>query len=104
MKKYNELEKAAEEALNSLNNLQQVEANEYLHSKIMLRMQNKNTPPPAYNRLMLRLAAVLLLFVCLNGVSYYVLKQNTATSQPKQITGKEGFAEAYGLNSSMENY
>jgi len=41
MKNQQEIERMAEQTLNSLNNLQQLEANEYLHAKIVQRMNTR---------------------------------------------------------------
>ena len=104
MKNIKDFEKQAEQALNSLNNLQQVEANEFLHAKIMHRMQNRGEASPLYyNKLMVRLAAVLCLFICINGLSFFVLNQSktTVTKKPADVTV---FAQAYGLNTNLNSY
>jgi hypothetical protein len=103
MKNKQDIEQAAEQALNSLNHMQQVEANEYLHAKIMQRMQNNKVIPMAYNRLMLRLAAVLILLIGVNALSFYVLKQRSTTTE-KTTTGADAFAKAYNLNNNLDSY
>ena|ERR1700761_7663858 len=103
MKNKQDIEQAAEQALNSLSNLQQVEANEYLHAKIVQRMQNNKAAPMAYNRLMLQLAAVLILLIGVNAVSFYVLKQRS-TNTEKTTTGADAFAKAYNLNNNLDSY
>ena len=104
MKNIKDFETQAEQALNSLNNLQQVEANEFLHAKIMHRMQNTGEASPLYyNKLMVRLAAVLCLFICINAVSFFVLNQSktTVTKKPADITV---FAQEYGLTTNLNSY
>jgi len=54
---------------------------------------------------MLRLAAVLILFIGLNGVSYYVLKQHTAVTNTKTTTTwVNAFADAYSLDNNSDSY
>ena len=104
MKNQQEIERMAEQTLSSLDNLQQVEANEYLHSKIWLRINDTSKSiPPAYNRLMLRLAAVLFLFIGINCVSFYALKQHSVDTAQKS-SGADAFANAYNLNDNSDSY
>ncbi len=104
MKNIKDLEKQAEQALNSLNNLQQVDANEFLHAKVLHRMQSRQeVKPMVYNKLMVRLAAVLCLFVCINSISYIALMQKNTTTA-KTSAGVDVFAEAYGLNNNLNSY
>ena len=104
MKNIKDFEKQVGQALNSLDNLQQVEANEFLHAKIMHRMQNRGEASPLYyNKLMVRLAAVLCLFVCINAVSFFALNQTKQTTVKKQA-GADVFAQAYGLNTNLNSY
>ena len=105
MKNIKDFEKRAEQALNSLDNLQQVEANEFLHSKIMYRMQNRGEASPLYyNKLMVRLAAVLCLFVCINAVSFFAINQNKTTTATQKPANADSFAQAYGLNTNLNSY
>jgi hypothetical protein len=105
MKNQQEIEQKAEQTLNSLNNMQQLEANEYLHSKILQRMNdNRKVIPMAYNRVMLRLAAVLILFIGINAVSFYVLKQSGNTVTVKKAATADAFADAYNLNNNVDSY
>lgn len=104
MKDRKEIEQLAEQALHSLDNLQQLEANDFLAAKAWQRMQNHpHNLSPVYNKLLVRLAVVLLMFTGINCVSFYVLSKksaNTATA----ATGVDAFADAYGLNNSSGNY
>ena len=106
MKNKQDLEKQAEQTLNSLDNLQQVEANAFLDAKVLHRMQVMHQPP-AINaqKLMMRLVAVLCLFICLNVASYVILKQrNSNTITTKNTNGVDAFADAYGLNNNSNSY
>ncbi|MFD0750559.1 hypothetical protein ACFQZS_10420 [Mucilaginibacter calamicampi] len=99
-----EIEQLAERALHSLDNLQQVDANDFLAAKAWQRMQNRRHGlSPAYNKLLLRLAVVLLMFVGINCVSFYVLNNKSADTA-STATGVDAFASAYGLSSSSGNY
>jgi hypothetical protein len=105
MKNIQGLEDKVQQTLNSLNNLQQLEANEFLHAKILNRMANKQASPSmAYNKLMVRLVAVLCLFICVNGISFFVLKQKSNTVNTKNYTGADAFANAYGLDNNLNSY
>ena len=98
------IEQLADEALNSLNHLQQVEANEFLAAKAWQRMQSyKRSMPPAYNKIWLRLTVVLLLFTGINCVSYYILSKKN-TNNTSTTTGVDAFADAYGLSNKLNNY
>ena len=105
MKNQQEIEQLAEQTLNSLNNVQQLEANEYLHSKILQRMNDsRKVIPMAYNRVMLRLAAVLVLFIGINAVSFYMLKQSDNTVTVNKAATADAFANAYNLNNNLDSY
>ncbi len=106
MKNMKNFEKQAEQALKSLDNLQQVEANEFLHAKIMHRMQNiPDASPLYYNKLMVRLTGVLCLFICINVATFFVLTPaKTETPTQKQPTDAASFAQAYGLNTNLNSY
>ena len=104
MKNKQDLEKQAEQTLNSLDNLQQVEANAFLDAKVLYRMQMRHdTPATNTGKLMMRLAGVLCLFICLNITTYLVLKQPKHTTT-KNINGVDAFADAYGLNNNSNSY
>ena len=104
MKDKKEIEQLAEQALHSLDNLQQLDANDFLAAKAWQRMQNHRLAVPAsYNKLLLRLAVVLLMFTGINCVSFYVLSKKTANTTTG-ATGVDAFANAYGLSNSSGNY
>jgi hypothetical protein len=104
MKNNQDIEKAVQQTLDSLDNLQQLEANEFLYAKIKQRMDNTaKVVPMNYNRIMLRLAAILILFIGINGVSFYVLKHSDAPAV-QTASGANAFADAYNLNSNTDSY
>lgn len=104
MKNKQEIEKAVEQTLNSLDGVQQLEANEYLYVKILNRMRDDRQEVVKFNRLMLRLSFVLTLFVCLNGLTYYLLTVKPAPKQGKTVTGSSAFENAYQLNNNSYSY
>ncbi len=108
MKNKQELEQKVEQTLNSLDNLQQLEANEFLHAKILHRMGGNSTATNlGYSKIMIRLAAILCLLIGINCVSFYVLKPQTdigKVTAAKTATGANAFAEAYGLNNNLNSY
>jgi len=101
------IEKLTEATLNSLNGLQQVEANEFLHAKIINRMQaNELKERVTYNRLMVKLSVALGLFICVNGVSYYLFAHQSQNKGKVKTTVSPvaAFAEEYSLNTNSYNY
>jgi len=106
MKGKHELEKLADDALSSIDNIGQVEANEFLYGKIMSRMQARQVAErQQFNRLMLKLSMVLTLFVGINGVSFYLLhKHRQHPQQAKQVNGQAAFAQEYSLKNSTYGY
>ena len=104
MKNRKDIEQLAEQALHSLDNLQQLEANDFLAAKAWQRMQTYHHGLPAgYNILLLRMAAVLVMFIGINCVSFYVLGKKSANTT-SAATGVDAFSSAYGLSNSSENY
>ena len=104
MKDRKEIEQLAEQALHSLDNLQQLEANDFLAAKVWQRMQtHRHSLPPAYNKLLFRLAVVLVMFVGINCVSFYMLTKTSKTNT-QAATGVDAFASAYGLSNNSDNY
>lgn len=104
MKNKQEIERQVEQTLNSLNNLQAAEGNEYLYSKIINRMQYNRQETVKTNQLMLRLSLALALFVCVNGMSYYVLSSRASKSPNQSASGKSAFADTYQLNGNDYSY
>jgi thiosulfate reductase cytochrome b subunit len=100
MKTQQEIEEQAAQALNSLDNLQPVEANAYLYSKIKNRMiQNRQTSVAAHTRLMFKLSAALLLFLCINVTSIYLL--NRFGQPDNKVAGKN---TATGIAAVSQEY
>ena len=104
MKNKQEIDKAVEQTLNSLDGVQQCDANEYLYVKILNRMRDAKEEAVKFNRLMLRLSFVLALFVCVNGLSYYLLTVKPNTKQGKTVSGSSAFSNAYQLNNNSYSY
>ena len=107
MKNKQELEKLAEMALTSLDNLQPVEANEFLYGKIANRIQMRQTlDRKTSQRLMLKLAVALVVFIGVNAASFYVLERQQHQAHPKAVvaTGAAAFAQEYSLQNSSYNY
>jgi hypothetical protein len=105
MKKHGDIEKLADQTLNSLDGLQEVEANGYLYAKIKQRMHDNNEVVPLYgSRIMLRLAAVLILFISINCISFYALKQQKEQMTAPGSNDVSAFASAYGLNTNTDSY
>lgn len=104
MKDRKEIKQLAEQALHSLDNLQQVDTNDFLAAKAWQRMQSyRHSLPTGYNKLLLRLAVVLLMFTGINCVSFYVLSKKSANTTTA-ATGVDAFANAYGLSNNSGNY
>jgi hypothetical protein len=104
MKNQQEIELQAQQTLDSLNQVQAVDGNDYLYSKIINRISSDRQQTIKNNQLMLRLSLVLALFVCINGLSYYLLPLRQATVQTKIVSAKKAFAEAYQLNGNSYSY
>jgi len=106
MKSQQEIEALSNQALNSLDNLQPAEANAFLYSKIRNRMlSNRRDETAKYTRLMVRLSAALVLFVCVNLTSYYFLqrwqKSNVKTTK---VSGANAFSEEFLPTESTYSY
>src|ERR1700744_4547425 len=102
MKSREEIERAAEQVLNSLNGLQAIEPNEFLYTRIVSRMQQARQEMAISNhKLMVRLSLCVGLFVCINLISFYFFKRNSGQQQVK--TGNAAFAKEYQLNGQDYN-
>lgn len=103
MKSREEIERAAEDALNSLDGIRAAEANEFLYTRVINRMQHDRQGRAVRGqRLMVRLGLCLGLFVCVNGVSFYMLNRNKPANQSS--AGSSAFAREYQLNGQQYNY
>jgi hypothetical protein len=105
MKSREEIERLTEDTLNSLDNMQQVEANEFLYGKVINRMQmNERKERLTYRRLVLRLSFTLVLFAGINIASFYVLQhRETRTTKPVSSSAN-AFAREYSLTGENYNY
>ncbi len=104
MNKQNKVDQLVEQTLGSLDNLQQLEPNEFLAAKAWHQLQNRNVVMPyRHNKLLFRLVAVLIVFVGINCFSFYIMNSNSK-KQTESTTGVNAFADAYGLNNYSENY
>ena len=99
-----ELEQLANRALTSLDNLQQVDANEYLYSKIVNRMQTARLETAAQNRRwMFRLTGALVLFLGINVASFYLLTKPKPASA-KTTTGIAAVNQEYFAKTDTYSY
>lgn len=93
----------ANQALTSLDNLQQVEANAYLYAKIVNRMQlARQNIAARHTRLMFRLTAALLLLLCVNITGFYLLKKQQPGS--KKANGITALSQEYFPQNDSYNY
>jgi hypothetical protein len=105
MKNKQEIEHLTEATLNSLDNLQQVEANEFLYAKIRHRMQTSELHERAsYNRLMVQLSVALCLFICINGASFYLFQHRQSKTAETNASAAAAFAEEYSLKDNSYSY
>ena len=107
MKNKQDIEKLTETTLASLDNLQPVEANEFLYGKVVNRMQMREALNRKTNqRLMLKLAAALVVFIGINAASFYVFERQQRKPQTKSavVTGAAAFAQEYSLQNNSYNY
>jgi hypothetical protein len=106
MKNMEDAEKFAEEALKSIDNIQAVEANEFIFTRIKSRMETKVQASKRERvKLLYRLSALLLVFVMLNATSYFVLKPVQSAPVTKHKTSSiSAFADDYQLEQGSYNY
>lgn len=103
MKTPQEIDHLTNQALASLDNLQQVDANGCLYTKIVNRMQLARQSAATRNtRLMFRLTAALLLFLCVNIISFYLLKK-LQPANPK-TNGITALSQEYFPQNDSYNY
>ena len=105
MKSKHELEKLADDALRSIEGIEQVKANDILYGKIMNRMQARQTAERRdFSHLMLKLSLVLTLFVGINGLSFYLLHKRSQSNGAKQVSGQAAFVREYSLQNNSYGY
>jgi len=105
MKNLKEAEKQADEALKSIDNIQSIDVNEFLYTRIKNRIDaldgqiEKPIVWPLY-----RMAAMLVLFIAINIISYnYLLGTNTSNKSIK-TNDLNTFSEDYNLQGIQNNY
>jgi hypothetical protein len=92
------IEKLADDTLNSIDDVQRATANPYLYTRIRQRLQNRYKPSSYQKKLMPVLAVALVLFISLNIASYFRVNTNNATPTSKNGSGIENFANEYNLS------
>ena len=90
-----------ENAMNSLDMINRVEANPFFYGKIQHRIAGKQSPKGA-GKLIYSLALTLIIFIIMNvySLSSFV----NSTSQDVGSTGIESFASDYNINATGDNF
>ncbi|RKR85601.1 hypothetical protein BDD43_5872 [Mucilaginibacter gracilis] len=105
MKTEKEITQQVEEALNSIDSLQQLEANNFLFGKIQNRLHLKKQQQQREIKTMAKLSATLVIFIGLNLTSYYFLANSTPQPTPQQkTTAAQALATEYQLTTNTYNY
>ena len=106
MKTKNEIERLAEETLKSIDHIQQVEANNFLFTRIESQMTADNYQPGfAAIKYLSRLSIALVLFIGLNTLTYYFLSDKVTEPVVKQkSTAAEALATEYNLSTNQYSY
>jgi hypothetical protein len=95
------IERRIEETLNSLEALQQAEANPFLYTNIEQRLKKRQQVSISGNTFY-RLAFALIIFIVLNIFTYTKFRSVDGTGGATK-TGIEAFASDYGLQQSGVN-
>jgi len=105
MKNKNDIERLAEETLASIDNIQAIEPNEFIFTRIQNRMQAKRQQYVAgRTKVLYRLSAILLLFTALNLTSYYLLKRSGNNAKVQKTRSIAAFASDYSLQQNSNDY
>jgi|GEM_PF-2606882 len=105
MRKNNEAEKFAEEILRSIDTIQPVEVDDFLFTRVQNRINTKLHRRQGQMRVFYRLSMALLLFIVLNGATYYFLtKTATRAGNDHAASGLSAFAEEYKMTQNSYNY
>jgi hypothetical protein len=107
MKSKPDIEKLVDQALDSIGNVQPVDANEFLYAKVVNRIRASEIQERvAHKKLMLKLSFALGVFICINVLSFYAIEKHDHKHVPikKQATGVAAFAEEYSLKNSSYSY
>lgn len=100
--KKEDIQHKVEEVMQSLDSVQSAEANPFLYSKVMNRLQNKNVSNRKFLRLSWELAFAMILFTGLNIAAFFYFKQDdTQNDDNGSITS---LANEYTINSNNYNY
>lgn len=100
--KKEDIQHKVEEVMQSLDGVQSAEANPFLYSKVMNRLQNKNVSTRKFLRLSWELAFAMILFTGLNIAAFFYFKQDdTQNDDNGSITS---LANEYTINSNNYNY
>ncbi|TFF35749.1 hypothetical protein [Mucilaginibacter psychrotolerans] len=103
MKNAKETERLAEETLNSLDNLQTIEPEPFLFTRIQSRIARKNEAAIIQNRVsMYRLAAVLICILFINIISYQAALKAPGSKPGSDV--KAAFANEYHLEDNFYAY
>ena len=99
MRSLEDIERQADATLNSVDHIQAVNANEFMHSRIMHRLQNRQTEERRYARV-LKVAMALVLLTIVNITAFVWLNNNKLTGKK----GIEAFASQYSLQPDTYSY
>ena len=104
MKDTKAIELLAEETLGSMDSLQQVDASGFIAARAWNRLAQRPqiTREGNYNKVLLRLAAVMVVLAGLNCASFFAAERINKAGD--KTTGSQAFANAYNLNNSSHNY
>lgn len=105
MKNLKDAEKLAEETLKSIDNIQALEVNEFIFTRIQNHLEIKRN---GYEKIKLksmhRLAAALLLIITINIISVKYLANKSNSDSTQQTSGINAFASDYKLHENLNNY
>jgi hypothetical protein len=105
MRDFEKAERLAEETLKSLDQLQPVEVNDFLFTRIKSRMATQKINAMKERTLALyRLSALLLLFLVINVSSYYWFKHEGSKPSSEDKTGIKSFSSEYHLQDTSYDY
>jgi len=104
MKNIKDVEKLAAETLKCIDNIEAIEPNNFLFTRIQNRLENKTlTKESGKIKLMYSLTFALLIIFMLNILSFKLLaNKNANNSQPGN--GISAVASDYNLNENSNNY
>jgi len=105
MKNKKEAEKLAEEALKSIDQIEAVEVNDFLFTRIQNRLDIKISGMESGKlRSLYRLAAMLVLFTAINLLSFDYLTTKSSNSNKQKSNTTYAFAKEYNLSERAGNY